>query len=110
MRIGLCKDLPVPLGKARRTDLSRRAGRPDGVIYRQQYIRCGHTRAAAPARHSDPATGRIGMDSTGTTNNARGASTSASNFRAVSSSSLMHRQRPRRRPDQPDLETARRAG
>jgi hypothetical protein len=27
--------------KARRTDLSRRAGRPDGVIYRQQYVRCG---------------------------------------------------------------------
>ena len=29
------------LRKARRTDLSRRAGRPDGVIYRQQYVRCG---------------------------------------------------------------------
>lgn len=29
------------LPKARRTDLSGRAGRPDGVIYRQQYIRCG---------------------------------------------------------------------
>ncbi|OLE68228.1 MAG: hypothetical protein E6I75_17580 [Chloroflexi bacterium] len=29
------------LRKARRTDLSGRAGRPDGVIYRQQYIRCG---------------------------------------------------------------------
>ncbi len=27
--------------KARRTDLSQRAGRPDGVIYRQQYVRCG---------------------------------------------------------------------
>lgn len=31
----------MPLPKARRTDLSGRAGRPDGVIYRQQYIRCG---------------------------------------------------------------------
>lgn len=31
----------MPLPKARRTDLSRRAGRPDGVIYRQQYVRCG---------------------------------------------------------------------
>jgi len=30
----------MPLHKARRTDLSRRAGRPDGVIYRQQYVRC----------------------------------------------------------------------
>jgi uncharacterized protein DUF6788 len=29
------------LRKARRTELSRRAGRPDGVIYRQQYVRCG---------------------------------------------------------------------
>jgi hypothetical protein len=28
-------------GKARRTDFSGRGGRPDGVIYRQQYIRCG---------------------------------------------------------------------
>jgi hypothetical protein len=27
--------------KARRTDFSGRAGRPDGVIYRQQYVRCG---------------------------------------------------------------------
>jgi hypothetical protein len=33
--------MPVP--KARRTDLSGRAGRPDGVIYRQQYVRCGKT-------------------------------------------------------------------
>ena len=31
----------VPESKARRTDLSGRAGRPDGVIYRQQYVRCG---------------------------------------------------------------------
>jgi len=31
------------LRKARRTDLSDRAGRPDGVIYRQQYVRCGNT-------------------------------------------------------------------
>ena len=31
----------MPLPKARRTDLSGRAGRPDGVIYRQQYVRCG---------------------------------------------------------------------
>jgi hypothetical protein len=31
----------MPLPKARRTDLSRRAGQPDGVIYRQQYVRCG---------------------------------------------------------------------
>jgi hypothetical protein len=30
----------MPLKKARRTDLSARAGRPNGVIYRQQYIRC----------------------------------------------------------------------
>ena len=29
------------LRKARRTDLSGRDGRPDGVIYRQQYVRCG---------------------------------------------------------------------
>jgi hypothetical protein len=29
------------LRKALRTELSRRAGRPDGVIYRQQYVRCG---------------------------------------------------------------------
>ena len=29
------------LHKARRTELSRRGGRPDGVIYRQQYVRCG---------------------------------------------------------------------
>ena len=29
------------LRKARRTDLSGRGGRPDGVIYRQQYARCG---------------------------------------------------------------------
>ena len=27
--------------RARRTDLRGRAGRPDGVIYRQQYVRCG---------------------------------------------------------------------
>ena len=33
----------VPLPKARCTDLSGRAGRPDGVIYRQQYVRCGKT-------------------------------------------------------------------
>ena len=31
----------MPLDKARRTDLSRRNGQPDGVIYRQQYVRCG---------------------------------------------------------------------
>ena len=31
----------MALAKARRTDLSERAGRPDGVIYRQQYISCG---------------------------------------------------------------------
>ena len=31
--------MPVP--KARRADLSRRNGRPDGVIYRQQYVCCG---------------------------------------------------------------------
>jgi hypothetical protein len=31
----------MPLRKARRTDLRRWAGRPDGVIYRQQYVRCG---------------------------------------------------------------------
>jgi hypothetical protein len=31
----------MPANKARRTDLSKRAGRPDGVIYRQQYVRCG---------------------------------------------------------------------
>src|ERR671931_96088 len=36
--------LSSPLNTARRTDLTRRAGRPDGVIYRQQYIRCGKTR------------------------------------------------------------------
>jgi hypothetical protein len=31
----------MPLSKARRTDLSGRAGQPDGVSYRQQYVRCG---------------------------------------------------------------------
>jgi hypothetical protein len=31
----------MPAQRARRTDLSGRAGRPDGVIYRQQYVRCG---------------------------------------------------------------------
>jgi hypothetical protein len=31
----------MPTPKARRTDLTRRPGRPDGVIYRQQYVRCG---------------------------------------------------------------------
>src|SRR6476659_9921887 len=31
----------MDLGKARRTDLRGRAGRPDGVTYRQQYVRCG---------------------------------------------------------------------
>jgi hypothetical protein len=31
----------MPLPKARRTDLSGRAGRPDGVIYRQQFVHCG---------------------------------------------------------------------
>jgi hypothetical protein len=27
--------------RARRSDLKGRAGQPDGVIYRQQYVRCG---------------------------------------------------------------------
>jgi len=31
----------MALEKARRTDLGGRAGRPEGVIYRQQYVRCG---------------------------------------------------------------------
>src|SRR5437870_13909335 len=31
------------LRKARRTNLSGRAGRLDGVIYRQQYVRCGRS-------------------------------------------------------------------
>jgi len=31
----------MPAQRARRTDLGGRAGRPDGVIYRQQYVRCG---------------------------------------------------------------------
>ena len=33
----------MPLGRARRTDLRQRTvdGRPDGVIYRQQYVHCG---------------------------------------------------------------------
>jgi len=33
----------MPLGRARRTDRRQRTtdGRPDGVIYRQQYVRCG---------------------------------------------------------------------
>ena len=31
----------MPAQRARRTDFSGRAGRPDGVIYRQQYVRCG---------------------------------------------------------------------
>ena len=31
----------MPAQRARRTDLSGRADRPDGVIYRQQYVRCG---------------------------------------------------------------------
>ena len=30
----------MPAPRARRTDLSGRAHRPDGVIYRQQYVRC----------------------------------------------------------------------
>ena len=30
----------MPAPRARRTDLTRRGGRPDGVIYRQQYVRC----------------------------------------------------------------------
>lgn len=34
----------MTLSKARRTDLGGRAGRPDGVIYRQQYVRCGKPR------------------------------------------------------------------
>jgi hypothetical protein len=34
----------MALMRARRTDLSRRAGRPDGVIYRQQFVRCGKER------------------------------------------------------------------
>ncbi len=33
----------MPVLKARRTDLSRRSGRPDGVIYRPQYVRCGRS-------------------------------------------------------------------
>ena len=41
----------MPLPRARRTDLSGRAGRPDGVIYRQQYIRC----AKAGCRRCPPA-------------------------------------------------------
>ena len=36
----------MPLRRARRTALSGRAGRPDGVIYRQQYVRCGKERCA----------------------------------------------------------------
>ena len=31
----------VPLPRARRADLAGRGGRPDGVSYRQQYVRCG---------------------------------------------------------------------
>ena len=31
----------MPAQRARRTDLSGRAGRLDGVIYRKQYVRCG---------------------------------------------------------------------
>ena len=31
----------MPLRRARRTDPTTRTGRPDGVIYRQQYVRCG---------------------------------------------------------------------
>ena len=31
----------MALGRGRRTDLRGRAGRPDGVLYRQQYVRCG---------------------------------------------------------------------
>jgi hypothetical protein len=37
--------------KARRTDLSRRADRPDGVIYRQQYVRCGKPTCKKCAPH-----------------------------------------------------------
>src|SRR5579863_3185112 len=33
----------MPLAKAHRADLRHRGGRPDGVIYRQQYVRCGKT-------------------------------------------------------------------
>ena len=39
----------MTLSKARRTDLSGRAGRPDGVIYRQQYVR-----SAKPGRRRCP--------------------------------------------------------
>jgi hypothetical protein len=42
----------MPLSRARRTDLSRNTGRPDGVIYRQQYVRCGK-----PNCHSCPPAG-----------------------------------------------------
>lgn len=34
----------MALMKGRRTELSGRAGRPDGVIYRQQFVRCGKER------------------------------------------------------------------
>jgi hypothetical protein len=34
----------MALLKARRSDLSQRAGWPDGVIYRQQFVHCGKDR------------------------------------------------------------------
>ena len=71
------------LRKARRTDLSDRAGRPDGVIYRQQYVRCGNM-ASVAARQLALVTDRIGMGTTGIINSVRGASTSASTCRAAS--------------------------
>lgn len=47
----------MPLPKTRRTDLGRRAGRPDGVIYSQQYVRCGRS-VGHRCPHGGPGHGR----------------------------------------------------
>ena len=41
----------MPVRKARRTDLSGHAGRPDGVSYREQYIRCRNERCTKCPPH-----------------------------------------------------------
>ena len=71
------------LRQARRTDLSRNAGRPDGVTYRQQYVRCGNhgCRRCPP---TGPGHGPYWYGFIGTTANALRGSTSASSCHAAS--------------------------
>jgi len=108
----------MPLPKARRTNLSGRAGRPDGVSYRQQYIRCG--KASCPAAHRlDPVIVRTGTASTWTIASAPAASTSAKPCQPASSCAstrtpftpthLTTRRMPAR-PKLPELSTARESG